>query len=270
MKRISRISIAMTVSLSTAALWGAGPQAHPAITVGPTDTVFVHIAAGGQWTTSFTLINIDAIPAPYTLSFFKDDGTPLTLSIGGKSVTSVVDPVGIPIGGSVVLQTDSGPVELQGWASLATTGGKIAGTAVFRSHLANRTDDFEAAVPLASQVDHRFIIAFDNTDGFVTGIALANPDPSIAAQIVVTFRDENGAQIVARPLSMNAMTHMAFLVPSDLNYPETAGKRGVVEFKTVNHIAALGLRYIVVGGTASHPVTAAFTSTPPFTNSTWP
>ncbi len=267
MKRISRILIATMFSLYTAALWGAGPQARPAITVGPTDTVFVHIADGGQWTTSFTLINIDAIPAPYTLSFYDDNGLSLPLNIVGNpvSVTSVTD--SIPIGGSVVVQTGGGPVVRQGWANLSTTGGKIAGTAVFRSHLVNRADDFEAAVPLASQVDHRFIIAFDNTSGFVTGIALANPSP-FAAQIVVTFRDETGTQIVSRPLSMAAMSHTAFLV--DLNYPETAGKRGVVEYNTVNHIAGLGLRYIKVSATGSPLVTAAFTSTSPFTNSTWP
>jgi len=265
MKRISRRLVATMFSLYTAALWGAGPQARPAITVSSDDTVFVHIAAGGQWTTSFTLINIDAIPAPYTLSFYADNGQPLALSIGGTSAMSVTN--SIPIGGSVVIETDPGPVVLQGWASLSTTGGKIAGTAVFRSHLATRTDDFEAAVPIASQLDHRFIIAFDNSTGFVTGIALANPSP-FAAQIVVTFRDETGAQIVARPLSMAAMSHTAFLV--DVNYPETAGKRGVVEFTTVNHIAGLGLRYIKVSATGNPLVTAAFTSTSPFTNSTWP
>jgi hypothetical protein len=266
MKRISRLLIAM-LSLYTAALWGAGPQARPATTVGSTDTMFVHIADGGQWITSFTLINIDAIPAPFTLSFYDDNGLPLALSIGGTSATSVSN--SISIGGSMVVQTDGGPVVRQGWASLSTTGGKIAGTAVFRSHLADRADDFEAAVPLASQVDHRFIIAFDNTSGFVTGIALANPDPvPSAAQIVVTFRDESGTQIVTRPLSLAAKGHTAFLV--DLNYPETAGKRGVVEFNSVNHIAGLGLRYIKVSATGSPLVTAAFTSTSPFTNSTWP
>src|SRR5579872_6089108 len=78
---------------------------------------FVHIADGDGWTTEFTLINLSGTAAPYTLRFFGDDGTPLTLDIAGAgSVTSIAGIM--PIFGSTTVQTTGGTGLRQGWARL--------------------------------------------------------------------------------------------------------------------------------------------------------
>jgi hypothetical protein len=42
--------------------------------------VLAEIADGGGIQTTLTLVNLDSLPAPYTLTFYDDNGNPLTLS----------------------------------------------------------------------------------------------------------------------------------------------------------------------------------------------
>ena len=157
--------------------------------------------------------------------------------------------------GSVVYQTTGGVGVLQGWAYLDYDH-VIAGTAVFTSRQPGNPIDFEAAVPLESQSQDRFVIAFDNSRGYYTGIALANASSSRTETVSVTFRDETGMAFLVDSLVMRPLTHTAFLV--DDSYPATAGVRGVVEFSTndsSSQLTGLGLRFNPTG---------SFTSTSPF------
>jgi len=40
-----------------------------------------------------------------------------------------------------------------------------------------------------------FIVAFDNSGGYFTGVAIANTDPTNPATVLVSFHDYSGAQI---------------------------------------------------------------------------
>ena len=58
----------------------------------------------------------------------------------------------------------------------------------------------------------RLILPFDNTAGFVTGVALVN----LATEAVIlnaTIRDDTGAQAVCRAVALPAMGHTSFAVP---------------------------------------------------------
>src|SRR5439155_200502 len=71
----------------------------------PKTKVVSHIADGARWKTTFILVNTDSVPAPFTVKFWKDDGSPFTLKLGdGSSVASVSDT--IPVGGSRTIETD--------------------------------------------------------------------------------------------------------------------------------------------------------------------
>ena len=133
--------------LVTVVIAGAAPAPRRSVITGSSDVVFPHIADGGQWTTSFTLMNLSTNPAPYTLSFFSDDGSPLTLVILGIGAASGVTGT-LEVNGSVVLQTAGGGSIRQGWAQLDYTE-QMAGFAVFKSHRPGFIDS-EAAVPLGS------------------------------------------------------------------------------------------------------------------------
>jgi hypothetical protein len=254
-----RLIIALAALLATPLLTNAAQRPRPNITVASGDQVFTHIADGDQWTTSFTLINIDTSPANYTLSFYDDNGNPLSLGISGLGTATDISGT-LPVNGSVVYQTTGGVGVLQGWAYLAYDH-VIAGTAVFTRRLPGNAVDFEAAVPLESQFQDRFVIAFDNAGGYYTGIALVNASSGRTETVSVTFRDETGAAFLLDSFVMGPNTHTAFLV--DDTYPATAGVRGVVEFSTNDsaaQLAGLGLRFNPTG---------SFTSTSPFSAVGW-
>ncbi len=249
-------AISVAGLLVTVVIAGAAPAPRRSVITGSADVVFPHIADGGQWTTSFTLMNLSTKPSPYTLSFFGDDGSPLTLVILGIGAASGVTGT-LEVNGSVVLQTAGGGSIRQGWAQLDYTE-QMAGFAVFKSHRPG-FEDSEAAVPLGSYYEHRFVMAFDNTAGYVTGVAIVNPSQTVTATVFVTFRDESGNQIQLDSFTMGPLTHTAFSVPEF--YPQVADRRGVVEFSTSSAaLAGLGLRFNPAG---------SFTSTSPFSDASW-
>jgi hypothetical protein len=253
--------IASTIGvLVTAALMASAAPGTPRAVAISNENVFPHIADGDEWTTSFTLINLSPSPASYVLRFFGDDGNPLVLGIAGVGNTSAVSGV-LPVNGSDVLETTGGVGVLQGWARVDTFS-TIGGFAVFKSHRPGRAYDFEAAVPVSSPLEHRFMMAFDNTNGFLTGIAVANPSATETAHVSLTFRDTAGNVIVGGgTLTMPPLTHFAFIVTEPDQYPQTAGQRGVVEFSTpTSSLSGLGLRFNPTG---------PLTSTSPFSNTSW-
>ncbi len=115
----------------------------------------------------------------------------------------------------------------------------------------------EAVVPLESRTAPGFIIAFDNTNGTATGIALNSVSPQ-AVVVPVIVRNDAGATIATDNLSLAANGHLAFTLGSSLagfKYSQTANIRGTLEFDTPvgAQIGALGIRI---------PIAHTFTTLP--------
>ena len=144
--------------------------------------------------------------APFSLMLTQPDGTPWNLPITLADGALLTDP--IPVGGSRIIETGGVATVLsQGWGQVATSG-SIAGTAILRLTL-SAGQDSEAAVPLSPAKMQRFILPFDNTQGFVTAVAVANQNASQATAVSVTLRDEDGKlsgndSIDLEPLARNA------------------------------------------------------------------
>ena len=98
----------------------------------------VHIADGDQWTTTFTIVNLDTTEASYVLYFYANDGTPLTLNIVGTGSVSTVTGA-LAVSGSAIIQTSGGPVLNQGWAQLQSSQ-KVGAQAIFKNHVAGGAD----------------------------------------------------------------------------------------------------------------------------------
>jgi len=128
----------------------------------------------------------------------------------------------------------------QGWALLSqTTSDTIGGMAIFRQRVFGRPDQ-EATVPIVNQFDSHFVLLFDNTAGFTTGLAVANPTVD-SVSIPVTIRDQSGNVIDHQFIQLNSYSHTAFNLPDF--WFSTAGRRGAIEFQTSGFgVAALGLR----------------------------
>ncbi len=132
----------------------------------------------------------------------------------------------------------SDPLPTIGSAQLTTSGGNVGGFVIFRYNLAGQ----EAVVPLESRTANGYVLAFDNTGGTATGVAVNNASAS-AANIPVVVRDDAGTQIATDTVNVAANGHLAFTLGVD-KYPAAANIRGTIEFDTPagGRIGALGIR----------------------------
>lgn len=131
----------------------------------------------------------------------------------------------------------SDPAPTIGSAQLVTNG-NVSGFVIFRYNPTGQ----EAVVPLESRNASAYIIAFDNTGGTATGIAV-NAVSTGPVNIPVTVRDATGLTIAADTITLNANGHYAFTLAID-RYAATANIRGTIEFDTPASasIGALGIR----------------------------
>ena len=201
-----------------------------------------HLAAGGDgWQTTFVLVNTGTSATSATLSFFNDQtgfplSLPLTFPQGATGVTVPEYTAQLAARASVIIVSSGTPQLLvTGSAQLSSTG-NVSGFVIFRHN------NQEAVVPLESRNAAGYIIAFDNTSGTATGIAV-NSVSALPANVPVIIRDDTGAQIGTDTLVLAANGHLAFTLVTD-KYPQTANIRGTIEFdKPVGAtIGALGIR----------------------------
>jgi hypothetical protein len=120
-------------------------------------------------------------------------------------------------------------------AQFSTTG-NVSGFVIFRHN------GQEAVVPLESRNANAYLLAFDNTNGTFTGVAV-NAVSAQAVSVPVIVRDDTGAQIATDTLNLAANGHTQFTLVTD-KYPATANTRGTIEFdKPANgQIGAVGIR----------------------------
>jgi hypothetical protein len=225
--------------------------------VGTNGGSIAHLASGGDgWQTTFVLVNAGKSAAQATLSFFADmTGNPLPLPLSfpqsGNSMTTIASSLTQTLAaGATFTAQSSGSVDLlTGSAQLSTTG-NVSGFVIFRHN------DQEAAVPWESRTANAYILAFDNTNGTATGVAV-NSVSAQSVNIPVVVRDDTGTQIATDTLNLAPNGHLAFTLAVD-KYPTTSNIRGTIEFDTPlgAQIGALGIRI---------PIAHTFTSLPALT-----
>lgn len=205
---------------------------------------FGQIAFGGCYVTTFTLVNMSPGPpsgstAQVSLSFYMDNGTPLSAPIQGVgSMTSYA--FAIPAGGAQnVVLTTTNTTTVEGWASLSRTGPnfvEVRGQAVYRCAIAGRPT-YEAVVPLSTGPTECIIafpptaapvilMPYDNTAGLhTTSVAIANIT-NAAISVAIEFDDQNDVKVASDTLNLGALAHTAF--DSTANYKATVGTQGVL------------------------------------------
>jgi hypothetical protein len=220
----------------------------------------IRVVDGGGTYSIITLVNVDTSAAPYTLSFYADNGTALTLNTtaGTNAVFSGV----IPVGGSTIIRTnDLGSTILQGYAVLNTSSASydydVAGSVVFGLALPNtilldKTLTFEASCPLDTGLDYTIAFPFDATTA-VTGLAIANSYGDSAyqtaggetANLAIAFYDQSGNNFYSTTLQLPYGQHTAFMLST---YPQTANKTGMMVISSTDPfgnpyaVKTLGLR----------------------------
>jgi hypothetical protein len=209
-----------------------------------------HVTYNGDFTSTFYIVNTGSAAANFTLSFFDESGNPLQapLLLPQTSAMTTTSALTQPLaaGAMLVVRTISNAAVagISGSAQLTTTG-NISGFEIFQ--WTAMAAGQEASVPLETRTPTSFELVFDNTNGLVTGVALANV---AATAVTVTARiyDDAGQLLHTAPINMVGRGHMSFLLadPNDpRSYPDfTANRRGLVEFvvPTGGKISVIGLR----------------------------
>ncbi len=220
------------------------------------DVVFPQFVSGDGWKTTLYFTNLTDIRKHFTVFFIGEDGTDMAVSLTSGETARAVELMLNPFVVATIETTNTGPLK-QGWAMFIpdSYSDKVAGIGIFGQATPGRPD-FEAVVPAVSMIDSRYLLLFDNTNDFVTSMAIANTD-FVSASMEFTVRDEQGETLTTGSMAMAAMSHAAFTLPQ--KWPGTAGKRGSVEFQvTSGWASAMGLRFNPGGSfTSVHTLNSA-------------
>ena len=205
-------------------------------------------SGGGQWTTTITLLNTGTVPAEARLNFFDDNGNPLSLpltfpqspSSAGPLLASTLDRT-VNSGAALLIETAGLNNALAvGWAQLLANG-TISGFAVFTASVTANQQQ-EAVVTLENRNAGAYVLWFDDTNNFATGVALANVSTQ-TVDVNVVMRDDTGTTFSTQTIILPAHGHTSFDLAS--RFGVTANRRGTLEFDTPpsGQISVLGLRF---------------------------
>jgi len=204
---------------------------------------FAQFPTGGGWNTSITLVNTGTSAVAVRLVIRTEDGSalavPLTVTQQGTVQTltaSTLDAVVNPNATLHVVSASQSAAAVGGWVNLLTSGA-INGFAIFTYTGTNPAS--EGTVPLQLQTSNTVDLPYDNTGGYVTGVALANL-AATAVTVNATIFDANGTQLGVQSVPLPANGHTSFLVNSQFSV--TAGQQGLIQFQSSSSLAGLGLR----------------------------
>jgi len=195
-----------------------------------------HLVEGAGWKTLFAIVNIDTQPSTYNFHFWAGDGSVLALPIlGGQPgvLTGTLAP-----GATVFAETPgTSDQQIEGWAEVASSG-RLGVTAIFR--FTGSGTDLQGTSNGAVSGSSIFM-PFDNTQGYVTGLALVNANPTKTLNVTLSFLTDAGVPssfVVVLP----PHGHKTYIMPTA--FPALAGQRGSLNVTaTTPDIALLGLRF---------------------------
>ena len=231
----------------------------PQVSVGSGDRVIAHIAFGGGWTTTLTIVNLWTSPSTIQVTFYDDNGIPLSVNTNtAQGVTPIYRSTLAVRASQRVLLTGDSTIR-SGWAEVSYdwSNAVVGISAVFRQSIEGRPD-FEAVSPVTTPFN-AIRVPFDETGFFSTGLAICNP-AATAETYQLTARDEQGNKLNAAPITITLQSkgHTAFALVGNLDLkPFVQNQKGVLD------IVAVGSKPMGVLGLRFSP-TFSFTSTVPW------
>jgi hypothetical protein len=171
--------------------------------------LFSHVAIGGGFTTTFTLLNTGSSVLTGTLYLTAQDGTPLTAAFTGPAgfqANAASVPLNIPIGGTqfwTASAPGAGDPQKAGWARVESSGGTLGGVATFQLTSGGILQTI-AGVLSSHAVQFATIPVDDNLDeNRYTGYAVANPGTDTLSIKVQTVNADGspGPTLTAIPLA---------------------------------------------------------------------
>jgi hypothetical protein len=184
---------------------------------------FAHFCDGGGCQSLITVVNLEAVPNPYILSFFNDTGAPQ--SVVTDSGASVIFAGTLqPFESKTITTSGVALSQVQGWVDLSTPG-IVGGSVMFRINLAPWINS-EALVPIDFGYP-RYLLSFNEADGSSNGFAVTNPMFSTSLTVSVVIRDGTGQTIATDSFVLPPHNHQSFVL--NKKYPAVVGKLGSID-----------------------------------------
>jgi hypothetical protein len=185
-----------------------------------------HVVDGGGWQSTIVLTNTSPNPASATLVFHQQTGTDGSTQSWTPPLLEVISTSGLSLAGgsSLFLHTTGTAANLsQGWAEL-NADPSIIGYVVFSIRSGATQDDGTA---LAVAASNRILVPYDDSNGFVTNMAIVNPTGA-AEDISVAFRTTDGGVATGVLSQVPAGGHLSFGLSTQ--FPIILNHAGLAEF----------------------------------------
>lgn len=240
--------------------WTAQAQSTPVV-----QGNLAHIAAGGAWQTTITLLNLSASAVTATVSLYSDSGTPLTVT-NGSQVSASSFQVQVPANGTnslllanvgttvqvgsaqVTLPAGSSSNIIQGQATFYYQPGNWAGVVPVTP--AGTPLNLACIIPLPVTPPSKYVMPFDTTTNATTnnpsvmGFAVANITGSAQA-VTLEVDDQNNAMLATEVINLPANGHLSFTLDQRYGAAVT-GHQGTLRVSATAQSISL-LAFIVEG-----------------------
>jgi hypothetical protein len=223
----------------------------------PADISFAHIAVGDVWRTSFFICNMSNHAIPYTISYYDDNGYPMSVPVyigdGIYESMSSASYTIAPYGEQNFDLWNSNPTLQTGQAILSYDSnlGQLGGFSVFQEVVPGRPV-YEATVALSGS-DFRLYLPYYHFKGYTSGVAISNPSLTRSTTVTLTALDNSGNSLFTDYISLPAGGHFAFSVTD--RYPQLNNLRGNLYMESSNgHLSAVGLRFSATGSYTTIPI----------------
>ena len=170
---------------------------------GANDYYFSHFSISGGWQTTLTLINYSAAAITCATSFFSDSGTPLMVPFTRGTSAGRTDV--LQAGQSIHDQTTGGfrVSAFGGWAHTSCTG-QVQANLLYRLYDVNNNALAEAGVNAETAPGTKFVTFAQSA----TGVAYANPSPTLSAMVTFTIFSAAGSKLGTQMITV-APQHIA-------------------------------------------------------------
>jgi hypothetical protein len=204
---------------------------------------FPQVAVGAGWRTTIFLSNATASPASATVTFTANDGSPFKSNWLDENLMNVTKG-----GAAFYVQLNSGESRkfvsvddhplVAGYATV-TANASVLGTAMFSLLDGGGNITAEAGVPMAIPLGKQAVFV-DTTNGFRTGVAVANPN---SGELEVHFEllTDSGQLLNSTVQTIPGFAHISLF--TDQLFPGEPAMVGRLQYWCTNPMVSVALRF---------------------------
>ena len=206
---------------------------------------FPQVAVGGGWKTTIFITNtMTSGTGAATISFTQFNGIPFRavwLDEMGNNVSNDTNTIGVQLASGETRKFVSvgDSLLVTGFATVTTNSTALLSNAMFTQVDGSGNLLAEAGVPMAIPLMKQALFV-DTTNGFRTGLAVANPN-NLSLQVHLDLVTDTGQLVSSRVVNMGSYQQMSSFV--DQLFPGIPEMVGQVQVWSTSPLTAVGLRF---------------------------